>query len=157
MCIRIAIGSKNPVKFAAAEAVLQRAFPNADFILIDVPSGIADQPWGDEETRQGAFNRATAALSQGKADFGVGLEGGIIETSVGLMTCAWCAIVDSAGTVGYGGGANILLPPIVAEALRKYGELGPAMDAIVDEHNTKQGRGRHWYLDQRIIQSAGSL
>lgn len=141
MRIRIAVGSKNPIKFAATEAVLQRAFSNADFILVDVPSGIADQPWGDEETRQGAFNRASAALAQGQADFGVGLEGGVTETSVGLMTCAWCAIVDAAGTVGYGGGANILLPTIVAEALRKHGELGPAMDAIVHEHNTKQGRG----------------
>ncbi len=139
--ITIAVGSTNPVKVAAAETVLGQAFPGATFMAATVPSGVPDQPWGDEETRTGAFNRAVKALEKMDADFGVGLEGGVVETSVGLMTCAWCAIVDSTGQVGYGGGVHILLPPPVATALCEYGELGPAMDILVNEHNTKQGRG----------------
>ena len=139
--LRIAIGSKNPVKIAAARAILSRAFPAAEFVPVDVPSGVADQPWGEEETRRGALNRARAARAQTNAQMGVGLEGGVQETAVGLMTCAWCAIVGEGGEVGYGGGLHMLLPPLVADVLRRRGELGPAMDALVHEKNTKQRQG----------------
>ena len=141
MKIVIAVGSTNPVKLAATEAVLCQVFSAATFVTATVPSGVAEQPWGDEQTRTGAFNRAANALKQTGANFGVGLEGGLVETSVGVMTCAWCAIVDEMGKVGYGGGVHILLPPPVVDALHQHGELGPAMDVLVNEHNTKQGRG----------------
>ena len=139
--ITVAVGSTNPIKIAAVRSVLAGVFGDAHFVPVDVPSGVPEQPWGDEQTRRGAFNRASQALAQIGANFGVGLEGGVVETSVGLMTCAWCAIVDERGKAGYGGGVHMLLPPEVAQAVRQNGELGPAMDALVDEHNTKQGRG----------------
>jgi len=137
----IAIGSKNPVKIAAAETILGRVFPAARFIAVAVPGGVSAQPWGDDETRRGALYRAEVALAQTEADYGLGLEGGVKETPVGLMTCAWCAMVGATGKVGYGGGANILLPPRVAQLLRQQGELGPAMDALINAPNTKQGPG----------------
>ncbi|RMF04735.1 MAG: DUF84 family protein [Chloroflexi bacterium] len=137
----IAVGSTNPVKLAAAKAVLGRAFPAAQFTAVSVPSDVPDQPWGDEQTRSGALNRARAARRESGSQLGVGLEGGLVQTSVGVMTCAWCAIVDENSKVGYGGGVRILLPPPVEEQLTIHGELGPAMDALVNEHNTKQGRG----------------
>jgi inosine/xanthosine triphosphatase len=141
MKITIAVGSTNPVKLAASEAILGRAFPEAIFVSIQVASGAPEQPWGDEQTRQGAFQRARNALEETGAELGVGLEGGLVETSVGLMTCAWCAIVDRNGRVGYGGGVHMLLPPLVTEVLRAHGELGPAMDALINEDNTKQKQG----------------
>lgn len=137
----IAIGSQNPIKIDAVKSILNRAFPAAEFLAAAVPSGVPDQPWGDEQTRRGAYNRAWAVLDQTGADLGVGLEGGLIETSDGLMTCAWCAIVDQAGQVGYGGGVHMLLPPIITEILRRHQELGPAMDFLVNEENTKQKQG----------------
>ena len=141
MKITIAVGSTNPVKLAAVKAILGTAFPAAIFLPVTVSSGVPEQPWGDEQTRAGAFNRATRAIEQTEANYGVGLEGGVIKTSAGLMTCAWCAIVDKTGKVGYGGGVHMLLPLPVANAIRQHGELGPAMDILVNEHNTKQGRG----------------
>ena len=141
MSLKIAIGSKNPVKMAAAKTILAQAFPKARFVSAAVSSGVREQPWGDEETRRGALNRAKAALKEVGADFGLGLEGGVMETPVGLMTCAWCAIVDRNDKVGFGGGLNMLLPPVIAEVLRAHGELGPAMDALVNQRNTKQKGG----------------
>jgi inosine/xanthosine triphosphatase len=139
--MKIAIGSTNPVKIAAVRAVLDDLYPTAEFVPAAVPSGVSDQPWGDEETRAGALNRAENALTATGADLGVGLEGGLVRTTVGVMTCAWCAVTDSRGRVGYGGGVKLLLPPPVVRHLEKNGELGPAMDALVQEQNTKQGRG----------------
>lgn len=137
----IAIGSSNPVKITAAQTILSKAFLEATFVSSAVSSEIPGQPWGDEQTRLGAFNRAKNVLAETGAALGVGLEGGLVRTSVGLMTCAWCAIVDGRGKVGYGGGAHLLLPPIVAEILERHGELGPAMDALINEYNTKQKQG----------------
>lgn len=139
--MKIAIGSKNPVKIAAAKAILTQAFPNAEFVSMAVRSGVPEQPWGDDETRHGAENRARAALLATGADFGLGLEGGVLKTPIGVMTCAWCAIVDANGKVGFGGGLNMLLPKNVSEILLAGGELGPAMDTISNGHNTKQKQG----------------
>ncbi len=139
--MKIAIGSENPVKIAAVKTILRQKFPHAEFVAQAVSSGVADQPWGDDETLTGAENRARAVLSATDADFGVGLEGGVKKSPVGLMTCAWCAIVDRHGKIGFGGGLNMLLPPAVAEMLYRGGELGPAMDILSNEHNTKQKQG----------------
>lgn len=137
----IAVGSTNPVKIAAVQAVAVRAFPRATVGGLSIDSGVPVQPWGDAETRRGALNRARAALAAAGADLGVGLEGGMLETELGLMTCAWCIIVDAGGRIGVGGGVHVLVPPAVADTLQAGGELGPAMDQLTGQHNTKQAEG----------------
>ncbi|NLF75868.1 MAG: inosine/xanthosine triphosphatase [Chloroflexi bacterium] len=139
--MRIATGSTNPVKCNAVRAVLGPLHPGAEFVAIEVPSGVSSQPWGNAETRRGAFNRARAALDATGADLAVGLEGGVQETEFGLMTCAWCALVDRAGRVGIGGNSCILLPPLVADHVRSGGELGQAMDTLTHSLNTKHQNG----------------
>jgi len=141
-CIkRIVVGSTNPVKIAAVQTIATRAFPGAKIIGLDIESGIPEQPWGDQEARQGALNRARSALSAVGSDLGVGLEGGVVETEMGLMTCAWCVIVDRGGRLGVGGGVHMLLPLTVAQVLRAGGELGPAMDQLTGQQNTKRAQG----------------
>ncbi|MFQ5340026.1 MAG: inosine/xanthosine triphosphatase [Anaerolineae bacterium] len=139
--MKIAIGSTNPVKVRAVEAVLQRVYSTPEVIAVAVDSGVPDQPYGDEQTRAGAVNRARGALAKAVADLGVGLEGGLIDTEHGLMTCAWCAIVDSAGALGIGGSVNVLLPPAVVERLQQGAELGDAMDQVTGMRDTKQQMG----------------
>jgi len=138
---RIGVGSTNPVKIAAVRMVVTRAFPAAEVIGLSVDSGVSEQPWGDEEARLGARNRARAVLAAAGSDLGVGLEGGVLETELGLVTCAWCIIVDWEGQIGVGGGVHMRLPPSVAGVLRGGGELGPAMDQLTGQHNTKQAQG----------------
>lgn len=151
MIYSIAIGSTNPVKQAAVENVLKNIFDTAHFMAFDVPSGVADQPWGDAETRTGAYNRAQAVLARTEAAFGVGLEAGVIETEFGMMTCAWCVIIQRMGAVGIGGGSNILLPPTVAADVRTGLELGTAMDRLVGDHNTKQKEGAIGILTDGLL------
>ena len=142
--MKVIVGSTNPVKVGAARTVFARIDPDVEVIGISVESGVSDQPWGDDETRRGAENRARAALTHpdaGEADYGVGFEGGVIETHLGLMTCAWCAVVTPDGRCGLGGGGNLMLPPAIQRALRSGGELGPAMDDLIGKRDTKQGPG----------------
>ncbi len=148
--VRIAIGSSNPVKIRAARAVLEPLYPDAAFLVADVPSGIPAQPWGDAQTRAGALNRARAALQQTGADLAVGLEGGVQESEFGLLTSAWCVLIDGQGRLGVGGNSCALLPPQVAEDVRRGSELGAAMDRLVGERNTKHGSGAIGFLTNNL-------
>jgi len=136
------VGSKNPVKIAAAQNVLRRVYGDAvDVESMDVDSSVSHQPWGDEETLRGALHRARAAQRAGHATLGVGFEGGLLEVSGRVFTSAWCAVARDDGVVGIAGGENALLPPSVAADVRAGAELGPAMDALTGLHNTKHGDG----------------
>jgi inosine/xanthosine triphosphatase len=136
------IGSRNPVKIAAARAVLSRVHgEKVQIEACSVESGISHQPWGDEETLRGALNRARAALRVDGASLGIGLEGGLVEVDRHVFTCAWCAVAREDGATGVAGGANLLLPPAVAEAVRAGAELGPTMDAFTGLQDTKHHEG----------------
>lgn len=150
----VAIGSNNPAKLAAAKAVLCRLYgAHVDTVPIAVPSGVRDQPWGDEETRRGAINRARAAQAALSADIGLGLEGGLLEINDGtdtgeLYTSAWCAVIDKNGTLGVAGGANMWLPPTVVSSLRSGLELGTAIDILTGGADTRSHEGAIGALTQ---------
>ena len=148
----IAVGSTNPVKIGAVRAVLSKLAPHATVEGIAVPSTVADQPFGDEETIRGARARAIAAREQLVADLGVGLEGGVVELANGSMqTCAWAVVVDARGTSGVGGSLAMPLPPSVAAMIRDGVELGVAMDRLVGAHGTKQGSGAVGILTNGLV------
>ena len=139
--MKIAIGSTNPVKIRAVKRVVRKIFPHAEFVSREVPSGVPGQPRGDKQTRRGAVNRARAVRQATRADWGVGLEAGIVENEFGVMTCAWCAIVDRRGRVGIGGSTNLLLPDEVAARVKAGAELGEAMDAFARIRDVKRKMG----------------
>jgi len=103
--LRIAVGSSNPAKIRAVEQALQRAVrrhhDGASDTTTDnttrrtvqleiqgfsVPSGVPDQPFGDDETKQGAQHRAQGAYQEYRRSnhgdnkaphLAIGLEGGL--------------------------------------------------------------------------------
>jgi inosine/xanthosine triphosphatase len=148
----IAVGSTNPVKLGAARAVLAPLAPEARLDAMAVPSGVPDQPWGDDETIRGALARARAARVAHDADLGVGIEGGVVELpDGGLRTCAWAAIVARDGREGVGGSLALPLPPPVADAIRAGLELGHAMDRATGHHDTKRGAGAVGILTAGLV------
>jgi len=137
----IAIGSTNPVKVKAVKQALLPVFPEAEYLSLEVPSGVSDQPKTDLETRTGACNRAKHVLVETKADLGIGLEGGVMETEDGMFSTAWCAIVDPKGTTSFGGGMHFHIPDRIAQEIRKGEELGPLMDKLTGRKNVKRAGG----------------
>jgi non-canonical (house-cleaning) NTP pyrophosphatase len=105
--LRVAVGSSNPSKLKAVQQALERIVSRKDDkIVLDlhpcsVPSGVPDQPFGDEETKLGAKNRARAAQSHYKEihgempHFAIGLEGGLEWLNDELLCMAWMAVVGS--------------------------------------------------------------
>lgn len=137
----VAVGSANPVKLAAARAVLASVAPGAPVTPVTVPSGVPDQPFGDDETIAGARNRARAARAALDADLGVGLEGGVVDSPAGMRSNAWCVVVHRDGREGVGGSLAMPLPDAVARMVRDGMELGHAMDTLVAAVGTKHGKG----------------
>lgn len=110
----IAVGSGNPCKVEAVRSAFVSIYAasssEAEIIVTshrDVASGVADQPYGDAETKLGAVNRANAAwedaiksrpseiaakcIEKTSPDFAVGLEGGVEEapaSTAGIMAAA---------------------------------------------------------------------
>jgi inosine/xanthosine triphosphatase len=139
--LKIAIGSTNPVKIAAARSVIEKVWPGAAVVSLSVPSGVGSMPMSDAECLSGARNRATAARISADADLGIGLEGGVNPETAGLMLLGWVVVVDRRGREGVGGGARIPLPPAIARRVLAGEELGPIMDEVLGDENVKQKGG----------------
>lgn len=148
----VVVRSTNPVKVGAARAVLQRVSPAVEVIGQGVPSGVPDQPWGDDETIRGARARARGACAIGDAELGIGIEGGVVAMTDGsVRTCAWAVVVTRDGREGVGGSLAMQLPDNVAALVRDGLELGHAMDRVTGERNVKHGAGAVGILTAGLV------
>ncbi|MBO9131234.1 DUF84 family protein [Bacillus sp. 165] len=137
--MNIAVGSLNKTKVGAvAQAFIEKS---VTIIPISVPSGVSAQPFSDEETMEGALNRANAALNETGADIGVGLEGGVVETAYGLFLCNWGALAVYNGVTVVAGGARIKLPDEFLTPLKEGAELSQVMDAYTKRNDIRSNEG----------------
>ncbi|MDR7000519.1 DUF84 family protein [Neobacillus niacini] len=137
--MKIIIGTENPAKITAVKNAFGET--EAEFLSLDIQSGVSDQPFSDDETIQGAINRAVGALKQGNGDIGIGLEGGVQESKHGLLICNWGALAAKGREPIIAGGARILLPEEVASRLRAGEELGPVMEDFAHKENVRKKEG----------------
>lgn len=137
--MKIIIGTKNPAKVQAVQEVFKEYHP--EYITVQVPSGVREQPFSDEETIKGAIGRALAALESEDGDIGIGLEGGVHEQETGLFLCNWGALAVKGEAPLVAGGARIPLPEEIAARLRKGEELGPVMDDFANKENIRKKEG----------------
>jgi inosine/xanthosine triphosphatase len=137
--MKIAVGSLNNAKIEAVRQALQSE--QVEVIGIKVSSKVAAQPFGDEETKQGAINRAQATLQESGADFGIGLEGGVVDTPAGMMVNNWGAMAAKDGSLYIASGMRIYLPEEVAEGVRAGKELGIVMEEYTNKHDVRSKEG----------------
>lgn len=149
--LRVAVGSTNPVKVRAVSNIVRQWRPQAEIVSVAVASGVPDQPWGDDETIQGAETRARAAREVTGADLGIGLEGGVVERASELRTCAWAAVSTRDGRTSVGGSLSMPLPPAIAALVRSGVELGSAMDQVTGTEGTKHALGAVGILTGGLI------
>ncbi|MBM7597656.1 inosine/xanthosine triphosphatase [Virgibacillus halotolerans] len=135
--MEIIIGSKNATKINAVEVV----FPSYQVIAKDVSSKVSAQPMSDEETRQGAINRARQCMQSTNAAIGIGLEGGIMYVDNQLCLCNWGALVTPDSDVYTASGARIALPETFGKQLNNGVELGDLMDNYAEKQNVRQKEG----------------
>ena len=154
---RVGVASANPVKIAAALEGFRRMFPGEDFstVAINVKPSISVQPRTDEETLQGAEERAELARdARPDLDYWTGIEGGVAEWKQGMGAFAWVVVLDSSRS-GRGRSGEFFLPEKVADLVRKGVELGEADDRIFSRNNSKQGNGAIGLLTNDAIDRTG--
>jgi inosine/xanthosine triphosphatase len=149
--MQIALASTNRAKLGATRAVVARIFQQSEVQAVTVVANVPDQPIGDEQTQAGAIARARAALASDGANLGIGLEGGLRQTLGGWALCSWAAVVDRTDRLGVGGGGILLLPPMVVERVLAGEELGPVMDELAQETETRHGRGASGILTGGLL------
>lgn len=139
----IIVGSKNPVKISCTDSAFHQAFDDAFLIEgLNVGSGVSNQPAGDQETYQGALNRAVNSKAVfPEADYWVGIEGGIEEIGDEMQAFAWVVIIDKSGKIGKAKTATFFLPPAITALVKGGMELGEADDQFFQRENSKTGNG----------------
>lgn len=154
----MAVGSRNPVKIKSSEQALELIFKEEECLVegCDVPSGVRDQPYGDEETLQGAKNRAKYAFDAYRDHhnmsprYSIGLEGGVKARESKLECFAWCAVYNGS-TYGTARSAAFYLPKAIADLMESGMELGDADDRVFGSLNAKQAEGTIGHLTKGII------
>jgi inosine/xanthosine triphosphatase len=117
---------------------------------VDPPAGLPEQPLGDEVAR-GAIARAKEGMTPSDADFGVGIEAGLIRLSGSdaWLSCQVCAIADREGRISLGTGPGYELPEELRAAvlagtpLREALRISPSIDDAEDRgaiHPLSDGR-----------------
>lgn len=135
--MNIVIGSTNQAKMTA----VKNTFPESDIQALRVPSGVACQPIGDEETLIGAINRAKNVRKKYPQSYAIGLEGGVMYLQEELYLNSWGVIITPTGKQYTAAGARIPLPSEFIQPINKGIELGELMDAYTKKQNIGQREG----------------
>jgi len=152
--MKIAIGTKNKAKVKAVQNICDSLIENVEYMMLDVPSHVPKQPIGDEETLQGAKNRAAQACKEKNVDLSFGLEGGVKEFNGQLFICNWGVLQTATGQQYIAGGAQIPLPEEVASAIQKGEELGPVMDRFTAQVGISHHEGAVGVFTDGIVKRA---
>lgn len=150
--MKVAIGSKNPVKINAVQNVLKRIYDEVNVAGVDVDSGVPHQPFGKDQTIRGAVNRAKNAYSN-KFDLSVGVESGLMEIQNSItdyIDLQWCAVFDGKKiTLGVSSGFEY--PPSVIKEVMDGKEVGEVMDKVTGVDNLGQKEGAVSYLSHGML------
>jgi inosine/xanthosine triphosphatase len=140
--ITVAVGSENPVKVEAARRAFAEMFGEMISLqALKVPSGVSDQPMTAEEALTGAIKRALSARSTVHADYGVGLEGGLIHVIDSWFCVGWAVVADELGRSWAAPGLGVQVPHEVMALVAGGLELGDAEDQVFGRVNSKQTGG----------------
>ncbi|MDQ3008709.1 MAG: inosine/xanthosine triphosphatase [bacterium] len=156
----IFVGSQNPVKIAAVSQAAAALKPQA-VTGFAVPSNVSEQPMTDPETRQGAYNRAMAAMVEGKKTLvpeskttllAIGLEGGVTKNEDGeLWSTVWASVVDEEGKRFEANGGRVRIPEPIAAAILSGGEMGPIMEKMMGIDNLKHKQGMFGIITNNFV------
>jgi len=138
--MKVSVGSTNPVKVQAVREVFEEVFCDVEVTSVEVDSGVPLQPFDDEVIR-GAEDRARYALKLTDADYGVGIEGGVMKLGNRWYNLGFVAIINRAGKIGTGTSGWFECPSCILEKLKDGQELGDVIDELAGRKDTKRHEG----------------
>lgn len=153
--MKIVLASTSAIKLDAC----RRAFPDAVIETVKAPSGVSEQPIGDE-TLRGAFNRITAArLAVPDADVYVSIENGLFVENGEHIDCAVVVMAKGDETItAFSDGVPFPADAVAETASRGFAEwtVGKVMAEMGlvrqhdDPHLDLSGKPRAAYIDDAM-------
>jgi len=139
----VTVGSHNPTKLEAVQQAFTIVWPREQFKfdLLDAPSGVPEQPLGEEETIQGARNRARYVLDNSEADFAVGIEGGMYEVAGVNFVSDWAVVIDRQGREGIGGTPRYHVPEHLNRHVDAVNDLSSVLETKLGTKNIGKEHG----------------
>lgn len=131
--MKILVGTKNQKKVSVVGATFKDFFGDKEIAVIshDANSKVPEAPH-DQQTYDGALNRALGCYELGGFDYYIGLESGLVERYGHYFEEAWAVIISANGNQQIGYSSGLLLPPIVVERM-KNGEKHNDIMAYFDK------------------------
>jgi len=155
--IKVAVGSKNPVKIRAVEKVFNIYFKDVVICPVSIDSNIPRQPISLKDVTDGAYKRSISALKKvDNASYGVGIEAGLIKfpySRSGFLNIQVCVIVDWRGYLSIGSSAGFELPGSVVDKLfeDKSIELEDIMEELTGIRKIGEKFGAIHYLSKGVM------
>lgn len=148
-CMRVVLGSKNPVKIKATRQAFSSYFDQVEVIPVAVVSAVKPFPTSRTETLEGAINRSKAAqIAESNAEFAVGIEAGIISVENHFFIQAFSAVINN-GQLGLGGSAMFEVPLAVLSKIDPAKESSKqVIDSTLGRTNLLQREGMVGVLTQ---------
>lgn len=106
----------------------------------------------DEETIQGARNRARRALEKtADALYGIGLEGGLHQIGDKYFETGWAVVVNREGIEGIGSSIRMEVAGELLRLIHAGVELGFALDKVLGTTDIKQAGGYFGTMTNDVI------
>ncbi|MCK5292437.1 MAG: pantetheine-phosphate adenylyltransferase [Thermoplasmata archaeon] len=139
------VGSKNKAKIWATRDVFLKVFKKVEIHGIEVEDKGPENPM-DDQVKEGAISRAKESI--GNADFGIGIEGGMVELDELGAKCMvhYCAIVDKKGNVTLGHGPGFHLPKSVSDMAIEGVPLSEVMRRFLNLDQIEEEKGTVGHL-----------
>ncbi len=155
--LQVWVASNNPAKRTAVRRAFARTLGPVEVYGMAVPSGVSDQPVG-EETWRGArqrVDRLREHLDAGTWDYLVGIEGGIEVWHGTWMAFGVVWILHQSGRTSVGVSPAFPLPPAWVDRLHRGEELGVLVDEASGRTLTKHQEGAIGFLTRGAMDRAG--
>ncbi|KAI8904873.1 Non-canonical purine NTP phosphatase/PRRC1 [Gorgonomyces haynaldii] len=137
----ILVASENKAKIKSVEKAIALMGLSNDVKGLKVASGVRDQPMSDQETKQGAHNRAQQLKQLHDADYYIGIEGGVQEIDGVWMETGWICVLDKTDRVGYGTSGRYQLSNKIMNMIHSGMELADVIDHITGQTDVRSNQG----------------
>lgn len=151
------LGSTSLVKVSAVRAALSETRPAAVLHQVSVPSLVATQPVGAEETLRGARNRARQAQALLPGASAIGIENGIRLVNDRWEDWAIVVLISPEGKECVAESASIPFPSEAVEVARLRGFDQTTVGAVLHEQYGADEHDPHTFLTKGVYTRADLL
>ena len=150
----VAVGSTNPAKIKGIERAFRHYIREFKLIGMSVGNCVGPQPWEYKEIFRGARCRAINSIRKIKgADYGVGLEAGIVRHEDRYYILQVCCVISSNGDSAFGLSPGFEAPTEVIEPIVEgiSSELEKAVETLTNVERVGEKGGLIGIMSKGIV------